>query len=299
MRKLLTANSSEIPFIGLGTFPFQGREMADMIKKAVKTGYRLFDTADDYRGETGIGLAIDELRNEGVCKREDLFLQTKISDNNAHADEPLIGLYFNSNNPFMSKHTVKEIVREKVAISLRSMHTSYIDALLIHYPYPEYFVEIWKEMILLKQEGIVRHIGVSNFHVRHMERLLLETGVSPEINEIYISPISVKEEVINYCIHHDCIPMTYSPLMDMHSNRIPSEVFNTIMTSHHKSLAQIILRWNIERGCLPLPKTRNEARLKENFSVFDFELSTDETNDISALNKNFQYLVESKICPGL
>lgn len=299
MKKLYTANGSEIPFIGLGTFPFQGREMADMVKKAVKIGYRLFDTADDYRGETGIGLAINELIKEGVCKREDLFLQTKISDNNAHADEPLIGIYFNSNHLFMSKHTVKEIVREKVSISLRSMQTSYLDALLIHYPYPDYFVDIWREMILLKQEGLVRHIGVSNFHVRHLERLLHETGVFPEINEIYISPISVKERAIDYCIQHDCVPMTYSPLMDMHSNRISRNVFNSIMTKYHKSLAQIILRWNMERGCLPLPKTKNEMRLWENFSVFDFCLTPEEVDRISTLNRDFQYLVESKICPGL
>lgn len=299
MKELRTANGTVIPFIGLGTYPLQGREMADMVKKAVKLGYRLFDTADDYRGEPGIGIAIKELESEGICKRDELFIQTKISDNNAHPDEPLIGIYFNKSHSFMQRHTVREIVREKVNNSLRTMHTSYIDSLLIHYPFPDYFVEIWKEMILLKSEGLVRHIGASNFHIRHLECLLQETGIFPEINEIYISPIGVKQQVVDYCIQHDCIPMTYSPLMDIRSKRIQQDMLNPIMTTHNKSMAQIILRWNIERGCLPLPKTKNEMRLLENFSVFDFCLTPEEVDMISALNRDFQYLVESKICPGL
>ena len=299
MKELRTANGTVIPFIGLGTYPLQGREMADMVKKAVKLGYRLFDTADDYRGEPGIGIAIKELESEGICKRDELFIQTKISDNNAHPDEPLIGIYFNKSHSFMQRHTVREIVREKVNNSLRTMHTSYIDSLLIHYPFPDYFVEIWKEMILLKSEGLVRHIGASNFHIRPLECLLQETGIFPEINEIYISPIGVNQPVVDYCIQHDCIPMTYSPLMDIRSKRIQQDMLNPIMTTHNKSMAQIILRWNIERGCLPLPKTKNEMRLLENFSVFDFCLTPEEVDMISALNRDFQYLVESKICPGL
>lgn len=194
----------EIPMIGLGTFPFQGRVMADMVFNASKIGYRLFDTADDYRGEFGIGLAVSELGSLGLT-REDLFLQTKISDNNAHADEPLIGVYFNEKSMFMKRHTAAEVVREKVSISLREMRTNYIDSLLIHYPYPAYYIDIWKEMIKLKEEGIVRYIGVSNFHERHIENLIHETGVCPEINEVYVSPIGTKQGIIDYCNEHNCL----------------------------------------------------------------------------------------------
>ena len=123
--------------------------MADIIKKAVNIGYRIFDTADDYRGEGGIGIAMSELQKEGIC-REELFIQTKISDNNAHDDEPLKGIYFNPNSQFMKRHSVEELVREKIATSLRELRTSYIDSLLIHYPFPEYMVEIWKVMIKLQ-----------------------------------------------------------------------------------------------------------------------------------------------------
>lgn len=296
--KLTNKKGVEIPMIGLGTFPFQGRVMADMVFNASKIGYRLFDTADDYRGEFGIGLAVSELGSLGLT-REDLFLQTKISDNNAHADEPLIGVYFNEKSMFMKRHTAAEVVREKVSISLREMRTNYIDSLLIHYPYPAYYIDIWKEMIKLKEEGIVRYIGVSNFHERHIENLIHETGVCPEINEVYVSPIGTKQGIIDYCNEHNCLIMTYSPLMDLASDRIPLEPLKTIATKYSKSIAQIMLRWNVERGCLPLPKSKKTNRLVENFQIWDFEITKEEVEEISALNKDYQYIVGSKTCPGI
>ncbi len=298
MIQLRSKSGNAIPAIGLGTFPFEGRVMADMVKDAVKVGYRLFDTADDYRGESGIGIAVSELCADGF-RREDLFLQTKISDNNAHEDEPLKGIYFNPNSKFMHRHSVDEIVREKVANSLSEMRTTYIDSLLIHYPFPDYLVDIWKTMVRLKDGGIVRYIGVSNFHERHIERLIKETGVVPDINEIYISPIGIKKEVVDYCDTHNILPMSYSPLMDIQLGKLTEDSLKPIMQKYSKTLAQIILRWNIERGCVPLPKTKNPNRLQENFDVFDFSLTADEVGLISSLNYDNQCLVESKICPGL
>lgn len=299
MIQLKNKKGDIIPPIGLGTFPFEGRVMADMVKAAVRVGYRLFDTADDYRGEPGIGIAVKELIESGEFKREDLFLQTKISDNNAHEKEPLKGIFFNPNSKFMKRHTVEEIVREKVETSLRCMNTDYLDSLLIHYPFPDYIVDIWKVMIKLKEEGIVRYIGVSNFQERHIEKLIAETGVCPEINECYASPIGIKQTLVDYCNKHNCLFMTYSPLMDITIKRLPIDKINHIALKYSKSIAQIVLRWNIERGCFPLPKTKNSKRLLENFNLFDFELEKSEIDIISSLNYDAQILVESKICPGL
>lgn len=298
MTQLTNKLGHTIPQIGLGTFPFEGRIMADMVIEAAKVGYRLFDTADDYRGESGIGLAITELKELTGLTREDLFLQTKISDNNAHPDEPLKGVYFNPDSMFMQRHSVDELVREKVDNSLREMNTKYIDSLLIHYPFPEYKVDIWKSMIELKKEGVVRYIGVSNFQEVHIKELIAATGVAPEINEMYLSPIGTKQSLVDYCDTIGCVLHTYSPLMDVAAKRIPIDVIQPIADKYHKSLAQIVLRWNIDRGCYPLPKTKNPARLKENFDVFDFQLSNEEITTISKLNYNYQFLVESRICPG-
>lgn len=299
MKDIKTANGTIVPRIGLGTFPFEGRIMADMVKSAMTIGYRLFDTADDYRGESGIGMAIKELCEEGSFKREDFFIQTKISDNNAHADEPLSGVYFNPHSRFMKRHTVEEIVREKVYNSLSELGTTYLDSLLIHYPFPDYSLDIWRVMISLKEEGLVRYIGVSNFHERHIEKLIKETKVQPEINECYASPIGIKQSLVDYCSSHGCQFMTYSPLMDLAAGRIDSSAIQPLAEKYGKSIAQIIIRWNIDRGCIPLPKSKNPKRLLENFNAFDFSLTEEEVEYISSLNKDYQYLVESKICPGL
>lgn len=295
---LKTVDGQTIKPIGLGTFPLQGTEMANMIKLAVKTGYQLIDTADDYRGETGIGMAIKELENEGLHKRESLFIQSKISANASYADDPLTGVFFNNYSRFMKRHTVKEIVREKVDTSLREMNIDYLDSLLIHLPYPGYIEEIWEAMIDLQKEGKVRYIGVSNFHKRHIE-LISKNRPFPAINEIYISPIGSKNDQVEYNQKSNIVLMTYSPLMDLSNNRIPLDTIEPIMTKYRKSPAQIILRWNIERGCVPLPKTKSPKRLIENFDIFDFSLTPDEMDTISSLNYDFQYLPESKICPGL
>jgi len=154
-------------------------------------------------------------------------------------------------------------------------------------------------MIELKKEGVVRYIGVSNFNITHIESLIKTTGVCPEINEVYLSPIGIKQSLVDFCNLHGCHLITYSPLIDIASNRIPVEKLTLLMRKYNKSAAQIILRWNVDRGSIPLPKSKNIFHLKENFDIFDFQLSKDEINYVSAMNYDFQYLVESKICPGI
>lgn len=298
MKALRTASNAIVPPVGLGTYPFQGKEIEEIVIRSLEIGYRLIDTSDDYRGEPGIGTAIDELKELGL-KRDDIFLQTKITDDDSYADEILTGMYFNKNSKIMQRHSVEEIVRNKVEKSLYDMHTDYLDSLLIHQPYPDYMVDIWKVLIKLKEERVVRYIGVSNFRERHMEKLISSTGVCPEINECYASPIGTKQSLVDYCNLHNCLFITYSPLNDVAHNLIPVSDIQPIMDKYQKSLAQIILRWNIERGCLPLPKTKNPKRLVENFNVFDFSLTKDEVETISSMNYDYQYLVESKICAGL
>lgn len=297
MKELLTASGCVVKPIGLGTFSLEGHAMEEMVLKAFQIGYCLIDTADDYRGETGIGLAVSRLEEIGL-NREDVFLQTKISDNAAHDDEPLQGVYFNRYSDFMRRHSVEDLVREKVNISIRELNTDYLDSLLMHWPYEYYLLDIWEAMIKLQEEGKIRYIGVSNFHERHIEELR-KTGVMPAINEIYISPIGTKQSDFDFSNANDIILMTYSPLMDLVCHRLPLNEINQIAAKYHKSAAQVILRWNIERGCYPLPRTKKIKRLQENFEVFDFQLAPEEVAVISSLNRDYQFLPESKICPGI
>ena len=145
---------------------------------------------------------------------------------------------------------------------------------------------------------IQRYIGVSNFHKSHCERLR-EVGKLPEINEVYISPVATKEDLVLYSKENGIQIMSYSPLMDIRSGRVNIKMCKDLVEKYNKSLSQIILRWNIDRGCIPLPKSSNVQRLQENFSVFDFSLTPEEVNCLSSYNMNVQILPETKICPGL
>ncbi len=294
MRELRTASGELVRKVGLGTFPFQGEEMASIIKQAVEIGYRLFDTADDYRGESGIGIAM----NRYSVNRQSVFLQTKISNDTAYADEPLAGVYFNPLSKFMSRHSVSEVVNEKVNASLRKMNTDYIDAVLIHYPYPGYYEEIWNCLRELRNQGKIRYIGVSNFSIRHIE-VLKTMGELPSINEIYVSPIGTKAEMISYAAQNEIQIMSYSPLMDLTRNNLNNVILTKIGERYGKTPSQIVLRWNIERGCIPLAKTKNKSRLIENMDVESFSLTHNEIEEISGMNRDFQILKESRICPGL
>ena len=295
MNKITTASGKPLSIVGLGTFPLQGESLAVNVEQAVALGYNVIDTADDYRGETGIGIAV----KKGAFKREDVFLQTKISNNTAYADEPLAGKFFNQYTSVMKRHSVDEIVREKIKTSLREMQTDYLDSVLIHYPYQDFFVDIWNSLIDLQKKGFIRYIGVSNFHIRHIEKIKRETGITPAINEIYMSPIGTKEEDVKYANDNNIQLMTYSPLMDIAINKVTESHFVDLMKKYNKTLAQIVLRWNVDRGSIPLAKSKNNKRMKDNIDICDLKLTDEEIAFISSLNRNNQILPESRICPGV
>ena len=299
MIQLYTKNGNVVPPVGLGTFPMQGNELSNATKECIKAGYRLIDTSDDYEGEIGIGLGCQSLIDEGFCKREDIFIQTKISNNDSYNDEPLRAIYFTENSCFMRRHTIEDIVREKVETSLRELKTDYLDSLLLHFPYEPFYIDAWKVLIKIQEEGIARYIGVSNFHPRHIERLVEKTGITPTMNEIYLSPIGAKEDQVQYANNKGIVLMTYSPLMDLMHNRIPTDYLEVLSQKYKKTIAQIVLRWNIDRGSIPLPKSSNINRLRQNIDILDFSLTTEEVQSISSLNQDYQYLPESLNCPGI
>lgn len=296
MKELTTLSGKVIPPIGLGTYPFKGRTMADNVRTAISIGYRLIDTADDYENEDGIGLGISECIKFGKIKREDIFLQSKISANCAYSNDPLAGVFFNPISSFMKRHSVEEVVREKVETSLQNLKTDYLDSLLIHYPFPGYFEQIWDVMISMRKEGKVRYIGVSNFYVRHLETIK-KSGASAEINQIYLSPIGTKDKEVDYCNSNNIHLMTYSPLID--AGRFKgSDLFAGLCKKYGKTLQQILLRWNLERGSVPIAKSHSANRLRDNFECLIFALEKEDVDKITSLNADYQYLPTSRICPG-
>ena len=170
--------------------------------------------------------------------------------------------------------------------------------------YPEVSPSVIREDAIgfytdLQKKGFIRYIGVSNFHIRHIEKIKRETGITPAINEIYMSPIGTKEEDVKYANDNNIQLMTYSPLMDIAINKVTESHFVDLMKKYNKTLAQIVLRWNVDRGSIPLAKSKNNKRMKDNIDICDLKLTDEEIAFISSLNRNNQILPESRICPGV
>lgn len=306
MNKAILSNGITIPHIGLGTYPMYGQTLTDSILSAYISGYRLIDTADNYYNEQDLGESLSNLYRKTSAKREELFLVTKLSDELYPAGSlgggANRGIYFWKNSPFMQKpNAVKQIVEQKITNSLKAMRTDYIDALLMHWPYPDYFEDIWHEMEYWYQKGVVRSIGVCNCRERHFERLRRSCDVFPMINQFETSPINTKSSLLKYCDDHNIKVMIYSPLMSLRRNYLKEyqQYLKELGLKYGKNAAQIILRFDIQRGMIPIPKSSNPSRLQSNISLFDFELSEEEMFKMMSFNIDLAYMPESRSCPGL
>ena len=300
------SNGVEIPPIGLGTYPMMGEELTNAVVNAYHAGYRLIDTADNYYNDKDLGESLNELYAKTSATRDDLFLVSKVSDELYHPKDVGGGLnkgiYFWKNSPVMlHPDSVHKIVREKIEHSLKYLHTDYLDLYLMHWPYPDFFSEIWYEMEQIYKEGLVRAIGVCNCRERHFEKLKANCEIMPMVNQFETSPINLRQTTVDYCNAYNVKIMVYSPLMSL--KRLEKEKYQNCLRQlaekYGKSVAQIVLRFDVQRDLIPIPKSSHMERLKSNISVFDFELSEQEMDSLYACNEDFQYLPESKSCPGL
>lgn len=306
MHKLLLSNGIEIPQIGLGTYPMYGKTLTDAVFLGYSAGYRLIDTADNYYNEKDLGESLSQLYNKTSAIRKDLFLVTKLSDELYPAGTigggANRGIYFWQNSSAMQvPNAVRKIIEEKLSNSLKCLKTDYIDALLMHWPYPDYFEEIWYEMERLYRKGVVRSIGVCNCRERHFEKLSKSCEIYPMINQFETSPINTKASLVEYCNEHNVKVMIYSPLMSLRRVNLKEyqEYLKELCTKYRKDAAQIILKFDIQRGMIPIPKSSNAFRLQSNIDLFDFTLTIEEMNNLMNFNTNLAYMPESRSCPGL
>lgn len=300
-------NDILIPPIGMGTYPLKGTILKKAVFAAAQYGYRLFDTSDNYFNEEDLGKALKYLYENSQITRNDLFLVTKLSD---ELYEPGTvcggsnrGIYFWNNSPVMKSYgrdAVEKVVREKVERSLNFLQTDYIDCLLMHWPYPDCFLEIWKAMEKIYLSGKVRVIGACNCRERHLEKIMNNGTIMPMVNQIECSPLNTKSSLIKYCTDHQIKVMVYSPLMNLRCESMKNNLkVKQMSLRYEKSIAQIILRWDVQQGLIPIPKSSNVKRLKSNIEIFDFELTTEDFEILNQLNENFQYMPESCACPGI
>ena len=256
-------NGVKMPWFGLGVFKVEeGPELVNAVKVAIKHGYRSIDTAAIYENEEGVGQGIREGLKEAGISREDLFVTSKVWN----ADlgyESTIAAY------------------EK---SLQKLGLEYLDLYLIHWPVEGKYKEAWRALETLYKEGKVKAIGVSNFQIHHLKDLMEDAEVKPMVNQVECHPRLTQKEVQAFCKEQGIQLEAWSPLMQ--GELLDNEVLQAIATKHGKSVAQVILRWDLQNGIVTIPKSTKEHRIVENSTVFDFELTEEEMNQIDGLNQN-------------
>jgi 2,5-diketo-D-gluconate reductase A len=264
-------NGAEIPVLGLGTAPLVGEESLRQVRAALDAGYRLIDTAENYHNEEAVGQAI---RESGI-DRSEIFITTKFN---------------------RRWHSV-EGVRQAYEASLKRLGVDYIDLMLVHWPNPDQdrYVQAVQGLQAILDEGGLRAIGTSNFKPAHLQRVLDESGITPDANQIELHPYSTRAASRDYHTAHDIVTESYSPLGASSAELREDPVITGIAGDHGKTPAQIVLRWHIQLGLVAIPRSSNPGRIAENIDVFDFELSDDEMSKISSLDRGESVVTDSDV----
>lgn len=257
------SNGIKIPCVGFGTWKLPNSQSSvDIIKTAIDCGYRHIDTAFAYQNEISVGKAVRECG----LKRSELFVTSKL-DNPDHGYE----------------NTMKEF-----DMTMTYLGIGYLDLYLIHWPIPLSYRDCWKEMNEgtwkafeeLYQEGKIKAIGVSNFLEHHIDALLETATIAPMVNQLELHPQYPQRDAVNYCKEKRIILEAWSPLI---KGQMDHPILQELAHKYNKTAAQVLLRWSIQHGFLPLPKTSSRERMLENADIFDFELTPDDIEVMKSL----------------
>ncbi|MGG3927309.1 aldo/keto reductase [Metabacillus fastidiosus] len=252
-------NGVKMPWFGLGVYKVEdGQEVINSVKSAIKAGYRSIDTAAIYKNEEGVGQAV----KEAGIPREQLFITSKV---------------WNSDQGYES--TIAAFHE-----SLKKLDLDYLDLYLIHWPVKETYKETWKAMETLYKEGKVKAIGVSNFHVHHLEDLMEEAEIIPMVNQVEYHPRLTQKDLLSFCQNNNIQLEAWSPLA--RGRFFDNPILVELSQKYEKTAAQIILRWDLQTGVVTIPKSVHEHRIIENANIFDFELSDEDITKIDSLNQN-------------
>ncbi|GAB3441054.1 aldo/keto reductase [Streptomonospora sediminis] len=256
-------NGVRIPQLGFGVWQVESGDTADVVSTALETGYRSIDTAAAYGNEEGVGQA---LQRSGL-PRDELFVTSKL---------------WNTDQGYDSTLRAFDATMERLGLE-------HLDLYLIHWPMParDTFLSSWKAMERLYAEGRVRAIGVSNFHAEHLRRVLDEGGIVPTVNQIELHPRLTQQELRSFNREHDIATEAWSPLGQGQVLQDPT--IGKVAEAYGKSPAQVILRWHLQVGNIAIPKSVTPERIRANFDVFDFELSSGDVETISGLNNGQRF----------
>lgn len=255
-------NGVKMPWFGLGVYKVQeGEEALQSVKAAIKAGYRSIDTAALYQNEESVGRAIKE---SGV-PREELFITTKVWNTDQRNDSVL----------------------EAFETSLQKLGLDYVDLYLVHWPVKEKYKQTWKILEKIYKEGRARAIGVSNFTIHHLEDLIADAEIKPMVNQVELHPLFAQPELRDYCKKQEIQIEAWAPLGQ--GRLLDHPVLKEIADAHNKTIAQVILRWDLQNEIVTIPKSVKESRIIENANIFDFELTERDMEKINSLNENTRF----------
>ena len=265
---LTLAGGASIPQVALGTWPMRDAEVERACLAAFEVGYRHVDTAENYENEVGVGRAV---RSSGL-PREQLFVTTKF--NRQWHGAPADGL----------------------AGNLTRLGLDHVDLVLLHWPNPaqDLYVRAWEGLIALREQGLTRAIGLSNFKPAHIDRILEATGVTPELNQIELHPYLTRDEARRYHDDHGIVTEGWSPL-GSGNGLVEHPVVQSTAQAHGVTPAQVLLRWQTQQGHVVAPKSASPQRQGQNLDVFGFDLTADELEAIHALDTGEANAVDSDV----
>ena len=268
MQAITLNNGVQMPMLGYGVFQItDAAECEQCVGAALKTGYRLLDTAAAYHNEAAVGAAI---RHSGV-PREELFITTKL---------------------WVQDETYDGTLRAFDA-SLKRLGLSYLDLYLIHQPFGDYY-DAWRAMERLYAEGAIRAIGVSNFSPARLVDLCMNNAVKPAVNQLEIHPFFQQEEALHVMRELEIAPQAWGPLSEGQKDIFNHKVLRKIAQTHQRTTAQVILRWHFQRGVATIPKTVRRERMAENLNVGDFTLTAREMAAIAAMDIGHSEIIDHR-----
>lgn len=255
-------NGVDMPYFGLGVYLSEdGKEVTNAVKWALQDGYRHIDTASIYNNEEGVGLGI---RESGV-DRKDIFVVSKV---------------WNSDQGYESTIRAYES-------SLERLNLDYLDLYLVHWPVKGKYKETWRAMEYLYKYKGVRAIGVSNFLQHHLEDLIAASEIVPMVNQMEFHPYLVQQDLIDFCHKNTIQYEAWSPLMQGHIFEL--EIMKDLASKYKKSIAQIVLRWDLQKGVITIPKSAKKDRIRANADIFDFELAPEDVKKLENLDRGKRF----------
>ena len=270
MENLKLSNGVEMPLEGFGVFQVPDpKECKNAVLEAIKAGYRLIDTAAIYMNEKAVGEAIKQAISEGIVKREDLFITTKL---------------------WVSDFSY-EGAKRGFDRSLKNLGLEYLDLYLLHQAYGDVY-GAWKAITELYNEKKIRAIGVSNFYIGKFTEFAEIVDVKPMVNQIELHPFYAQYDAIENMRKYGCIPQAWGPLAEGKHGIFTHSVLTEIGKKHEKSAAQIALKWNVQRGVSILPKSVHQERIKQNFDIWNFTLSEEDMKKIDALDLKHSEIID-------